>query len=178
MAEADPIFLIEAEALANIIDELDYFQILKIDRKAKPEEVKAAYFRESRLYHPDQFFRMENGPSKAAIAKIYKRVNEAWVVLRDDTKRAKYIADVTGPDRAKKLRYTEVSEEEVKRAREAELGSTPHGRKTFMQGLLDFEARRYPQAVMNFKLAVQFEPQNEFFKRKLEEATRLAGQKK
>lgn len=178
MAEVDPIFLIEAEALANIIDELDYFQILKVDRKAKPEELKPAYFRESRLYHPDQFYRMEEGPAKQAIGKIYKRVNEAWIVLSDDTKRAKYIADITGPDRLKKLRYTETSDEEIKRAREAEMGTTPHGRKTFQQGMLDFEARRYAQAVNNFRLAAQFEPQNPYFRQKLEEAMKLAGVKR
>ena len=103
MAETDPTFLIEAEAVAQFIDELDYFQILKIEQNAKPQEVKLAYFRESRVYHPDQFFRMEAGPGKQAIGKIYKRVNEAWVVLRDDTKRAKYIADISGPEREKKL---------------------------------------------------------------------------
>jgi curved DNA-binding protein CbpA len=178
MADVDPIFLIEAEALANIIDELDYFQILKVDRKAKPDEVKTAYFRESRLYHPDQFFRMQEGPPKRAIGKIYKRVNEAWVVLSDDTKRTKYLADITGSDRAKKLRYTETSEEELKRSREAEMGTTPHGRKTFQQGLLDLEAGRVQQAITNFKLAIQFEPQNAFFRQKLTEASRLIGTKR
>src|SRR4051794_26157783 len=98
MAEIDPVFLIEAEALATIVDELDYFQILKIDAKARPDEVKQAYFRESRLYHPDQFFGMPASPGKQAIGKIYKRVNEAWVVLRDDAKRSRYLADIAGPD--------------------------------------------------------------------------------
>ena len=43
MAELDPVFLIEAEALSNIVDELDYFQILKLEPTARPDEIKAAY---------------------------------------------------------------------------------------------------------------------------------------
>lgn len=178
MAEIDPVFLIETEALSQILDELDYFQILKIETNVRVEEIKAAYFRESRLYHPDKYFGLPVGAEKTAIGRIYKRVNEAWVCLRDDAKRAKYVADITGPDRAKKLRYTEVSEEELKRQREQEMGTTPHGRKTFQQALLDFEAGRYAQAHQNFKMALSFEPQNAFFKQKLEEAARLTGPKK
>ena len=178
MAEVDPIFLIEAEALGQIIDELDYFQILKIQQLAKPQEVKEAYYRESRLYHPDQFYGMEEGTAKKAIGKIYKRVNEAWMVLRDDTKRGKYLADLGGPDREKKLRYTEASEEELKRQREAEMGTTPQGRKTFQQGLLELDAGRYQQALMSFKLAAQYEPQNALFKLKMDEAAKKLGAKK
>jgi curved DNA-binding protein CbpA len=96
----DPIFEIEAQALAQIIDELDYFQILKIEPNASPVDIKNAYFRESRAYHPDQFFAVPDGDGKRAVAKIYKRINEAFVCLRDDRKRAKYLADVSGPDRA------------------------------------------------------------------------------
>jgi curved DNA-binding protein CbpA len=175
MPQNDPAFLIEAEAVADIIDELDYFQILKLEQTASQEEIKAAYFRESRLYHPDQFYSMEEGKPKQAISRVYKRVNEAWVVLRDDVKRGKYTADISGPDRAKKLRYTEASEEELKKQKDAELGTTPQGRKTFAAGLRDLEAGRYAQALMNFKLAAQFEPQNALFKQKRDEAAKLAG---
>jgi DnaJ-class molecular chaperone len=177
MADIDPVFAIESQTLAEIIDQLDYFQILKVDQSAAPAALKVGYFRESRLYHPDQFYMLAPSPAKDAISLIYKRVNEAWVVLRDDAKRAKYLADINGPERDKKLRYTEASEEELKKQRDAELGTTPQGRKTFAQGLRDLEAGRYPQALLNLRLAVQFEPQNTLFKQKRDEAARLAGAK-
>jgi len=178
MADFDPLFEIEAQALSGVIDELDYFQVLKIEQNTPPPKIKDAYFRESRLYHPDQFFAMPNGETKSAVAKIYKRINEAWVVLRDERKRTKYLQDINGPERGKKLRFTEASEEELKKQREQELGTTPHGRKTFQQGLLDLDAGRFAQAASNFKMALTFEPQNALFKAKLEEATRLAAGKK
>lgn len=174
----DPIFEIEAQAVAQLIDELDYFQILKLEPNATPAEIKQAYFRESRAYHPDQFFASSNEEGKRAVARIYKRINEAFVCLRDDRKRAKYVADLSGPDREKKLRYTEQSEEELKRQREEELGKTPQGRKMVQQALLDLDGGRYAQAAQNFRMALMYEKDNAFIKQKLDEAQRLAGGKK
>jgi curved DNA-binding protein CbpA len=178
MAELDPNFDIEAQALAQIIEELDYFQILKVEQTATAEELKQAYFRESRLYHPDQFYAAADSEGKRAVFRIYKRINEAFVCLRDGRKRAKYQQDVNGPDRARKLRYTEASEEELKREREAELGVTPQGRKMFAAGVLELEACRYAQAAQNFKMALMYEPQNVLFKQKQEEAAKLASGRK
>ena len=77
-------FEIEAQALAQILDELDYFQILKIAQHASPVEIKAAYYRESRAYHPDRYSTLPPGELKDNIGRIYKRINEAYVCLRDD----------------------------------------------------------------------------------------------
>src|SRR5207248_5662409 len=98
----DETFAIEAQALAQVLDELDYFQILKIGQGASPNEIKSAYYRESRAYHPDRFYQLKNLGLKESIGRIYKRINEAYVCLRDDVKRAKYLADVSGLERQKK----------------------------------------------------------------------------
>jgi curved DNA-binding protein CbpA len=178
MAELDPVFEIEAQALAGIVDQLDYFQILKIEQSVGIGEIKEAYFRESRLYHPDRYFGLPEGELKSAVSKIYKRINEAWVCLRDDRKRDKYVSDISGPDREKKLRYTDVSEEELKKARDAEMGTTPQGKKMFQAGLLDLESGRYTQAAQNFKMALMYEPANVLFKQKQDESLKLASGKK
>lgn len=175
MADIDPVFEIEAQAVAQLIDELDYFQILKVEQSVSPAELKAAYYRESRTYHPDRFFSAPDSDGKRAIEKIYRRVNEAYVVLRDDAKRAKYTGDVNGPDRERKLRFTEESEQEQKAQREAEMGITPQGRRMFQAGLIDLDAGRFPQAAQNFRMALMYEPQNALFKQKLEEASKLAS---
>src|SRR5205085_5577768 len=111
----DEAFEIEAQALAQILDELDYFQILKIGQQASPADIKAAYYRESRAYHPDRFSTLAPGALKENIGRIYKRINEAYVCLRDDSKRTKYLGDVIGPDRQSKLRFIEASEQELKK---------------------------------------------------------------
>lgn len=173
MAELDPVFEIETQAVSLIIDELDYFQILKVEQTTPVSAIRDAYFRESRTYHPDRYFTLPEGELKTAIGRIYKRINEAWVCLRDDTKRARYQTDINGAEREKKLRYTEASEEEHRRARDAQLGITPQGRSIFQQGLAELEAGRHSQAAQNFKMALMYEPQNEYFKAKSEEVANL-----
>ena len=169
----DEAFQIETQALAQILDELDYFQILKIGQNASPNEIKAAYYRESRAYHPDRFSTLEAGELKDNIGRIYKRINEAYVCLRDDVKRPKYQADISGPERQKKLRFVEASEQEMKKDKEQEIGTTPQGRKFFMAGLSDMAGQRFAAAERNFKMALTYEPNNPNYKAKRDEAGKL-----
>ena len=147
-AGVDPAFAAEAEYWSDRLEELDYFQVLKLLPVAGPGDVKKAYHRESRAYHPDKFFKLQDEDFQDRVDRIYKRINEAYVVLRDDRKRAKYAGDVAGPNRAQKLRFTEESEQEVKAAakkeREEVVGTTPQGRKFFEQGMKDLAANRFP----------------------------------
>jgi DnaJ-class molecular chaperone len=169
----DEAFEIEARALAQVLEELDYFQILKIGQNVSPAELKAAYYRESRSYHPDRFSTLPPGEMKDTISRIYKRINEAYVCLRDDVKRAKYLADILGPERQKKIRYDEASEQELKKEKEQEVGTTPQGRKFYMAGLTDMAAQRFASAERNFKMALTYEPGNPNFKAKRDEAGKL-----
>ncbi len=62
----------------------DYYDILGVGRKASEKEIKQAYRRLARKYHPDV-----NPNDKAAEAK-FKEIGEAYEVLSDAEKRAKY----------------------------------------------------------------------------------------
>ena len=166
-------FEIEAQALAQILDELDYFQILKVGQNAAPVEIKNAYYRESRAYHPDKFSALPPSELKDNIGKIYTRINEGYVCLRDDTRRTKYLGDILGTDRQKKLRFVEASEQEMKKEKEQEVGATPQGRKFFMAGLSDMAGQRFASAERNFKMALTYEPNNPNFKAKRDEAAKL-----
>jgi curved DNA-binding protein CbpA len=168
----DPQFVIELEALAQALDELDYFGILKLPETAGAAEIKAAYHAESRAYHPDRFAALPDQELKDRIARIYRRINEAYTVLRDDAKRKKYAADVSGPERQKKLRFTEADEVEVKedqkRKVEEQFGFTPNGRKFYKAAAADIEAERWESAERNLKSALMYEPGNARFKEQLE----------
>jgi curved DNA-binding protein CbpA len=172
MEAIDASFEIELQAMMQVLDELDYFQVLKVPMGADPATIKAAYYRESRVYHPDRFYQVASIELKEAVGRIYKRINEAYVTLRDDSKRAKYAADVSGPDRPKKLRFVEASEQELKKDKESEIGTTPQGRKFFQAGMLDLMAQRWSQAERNFKLALTYEPANPNYKARREEAAK------
>ncbi len=167
----DPQFLIEVEALAAALDEIDYFGVLKIPQTASPAEIKAAYYRESRAYHPDRFAAFPDPALRDLVGRVYRRINEAYTVLRDDRKRAKYAADVSGPDRAKRLRFTEADEAQVKegekRKIEEQLGTTPNGRKFYAAALADVQAQRWEAAQRALKSAIMYEPANARFKEQL-----------
>jgi DnaJ-class molecular chaperone len=164
-------FLMEVETLAAVLDQLDYYGVLKIPQTATPAEIKAAYYRESRAYHPDRYAALESPELKEMIGRIYRRVNEAYTVLRDDRKRTKYLADVTGPEREQKLRFTEADEAQVKEAQkkkiEEQFGQTPNGRKFYAAALKEIEAGRWDAAERALKSALMYEAGNAKFKEQL-----------
>ena len=63
----------------------DYYEILGVKRDAKESEIKSAYRKLARKYHPDV------NKDKSAVEK-FKDINEAYEVLSDKDKRARYDA--------------------------------------------------------------------------------------
>jgi len=163
----DETFRIEVETLAEALDHLDYFAILKVPQTVAPGDIRAAYHRESRIYHPDRFAATADAHFRDLVGRIYRRINEAYTVLRDDARRAKYLADVSGADRERKLRFTDADEAEVKEALkrkvEEQLGQTPNGRKFFSAALSDIQAGRWDAAERNLRMALMYEPENSRF---------------
>ncbi|MDY6782966.1 MAG: J domain-containing protein [Cyanobacteriota bacterium] len=62
----------------------NYYEILEIDGSATSQEVKQAYRRLARRYHPDL------NPGDRAAEEKFKSINEAYGVLSDQSKRSEY----------------------------------------------------------------------------------------
>jgi curved DNA-binding protein len=63
---------------------IDYYKVLEVDRSATDADIKKAYRRLARKYHPDL------NPNDAGAKKKFQQINEANEVLSDPEKRKKY----------------------------------------------------------------------------------------
>lgn len=64
----------------------DYYELLGVDRKASDKEIKAAYRKLARKWHPD----LHPAAEKKEAEDKFKRINEAYEVLKDPEKRERY----------------------------------------------------------------------------------------
>ncbi len=78
----------------------DYYEILGIARNASEKEIKTAFRRLARKYHPD----LHTGEEKKKAEEKFKELNEANEVLSDPEKRKKY--DQLGADWQQGMDFT------------------------------------------------------------------------
>ena len=66
------------------MDYKDYYKILGVDRKASDDDIRKAYRKLAKQYHPDY------NPNNKKAEDTFKEINEAYEVLSDSKKRSHY----------------------------------------------------------------------------------------
>ncbi len=99
----------------------DYYKTLGVERTASDKEIKSAYRKLARKYHPDV------NPNNKDAEKRFKEINEAYQVLGDADKRKKY--DQLGADWQRGE-----AEEELRRRYAAQGGAAAGGGFTAGEG--------------------------------------------
>ena len=66
------------------MDYKDYYQILGVNRNASTDEIRSAYRKLAMKYHPDR------NPGDKQAEEHFKEINEAYQVLSDSEKRARF----------------------------------------------------------------------------------------
>ena len=65
-------------------DKRDYYEVLGVDKNASADDIKKAYRKLAKQYHPDLH------PDDKVAEEKFKEINEAYEVLSDEDKKAKY----------------------------------------------------------------------------------------
>lgn len=72
-------------------DKKNYYEVLGVDRNATPDQIKSAYRKLAKQYHPDFH------PNDAEAAEKFKEINEANETLSDENKRKQYDYELDHP---------------------------------------------------------------------------------
>ncbi|MSP61101.1 MAG: hypothetical protein EXR72_12300 [Myxococcales bacterium] len=132
-------------AKTKLIDRGDLFEVLGLPRDADGAAVKAAYLFATKVLHPDRFAGSAYDGLRNDATRICSRLNEAYSMLRDDTRRAAYLSELNTP--------TENTGDHAK------VQAILDGEAALVAGEDRFRRRDFPGAVEAFTRAVQLHPE-------------------
>ena len=75
------------EVLRELADTEDYYTLLNVGKTADQDEIRRAYHRLCRLYHPDRY---QDEKKQNTATEFFRRIQEAYKVLSDPRTRAIY----------------------------------------------------------------------------------------
>lgn len=84
------------------ISVLNYYQILQVSSDSSASEVKQAYFKLARKYHPDLFSRNLSTEIKNKIDDIFDKITKSYHTLSDDNKKQEYNKKLDSPKKGSK----------------------------------------------------------------------------
>lgn len=177
------------------LDEWNHYALLGLKRTAPSSDIKRAYFKASKEFHPDAFFRKELGTFRGRVDKIFRAMKAAYDVLSDPERRSAYDAvAVTGftPEELKELealaeqqRAKEAEklrdERLAERLKEKRLKHNPmierlQKARDYMKLAEDaLAAGKFAEAPRHAKLAVEYAPQDEALKKRVASLTEEAN---
>ncbi len=177
------------DRLYDDLDKATYYEIMQVSKDAPAKAVKRAYYKLSREFHPDRFFRREMGSYKPKLEQVFAKVNEAYRVLSEPETREDYDAsifaeelgqsgqlsmathEVTFSSQLPLRRTRETGQVKTKRKKVA----TPaflkkaqkeltdrlrEARKAYMLGQRKYEAGEFEDAAGLFQRAMMLDPKN------------------
>ena len=176
-----------------------YHEILGVPVGTEPKALKRAYFRLSKEFHPDRYFRKQVGAYLGRLEKIFKKLLEAHEMLSDpalcgvdNTETA-----AAGPASLESKQGPPVSEVTIEKARRAPRpltklerlkqrmpfrvsGTVIEARRAravpiFDAGCVSMKEGRFQEAEASFRIAISFDPSCAEFKAALGDLRVLAA---
>jgi curved DNA-binding protein CbpA len=69
---------------------MNFFELLGVTSDADSKQIRRAYFKHSKRFHPDRYFSKNCGHYKEKLAKIFAQMTSAYEALMNDGTREKY----------------------------------------------------------------------------------------
>ena len=161
----EPLAPTEIRALARLLGEMNYYELLHLRPDAGSADVKRAYHATTRVFHPDANRTLEP-ELQEAVRRIAMRVSEAYSVLRDPRRRRAYDLRLSEDGRIR-MQLAEASAEAGRRDVSEREGRTPEGRRYYKLAQRDLARRDFAAAARNLQTALTFERDNASFKEQL-----------
>jgi len=131
--------IVEVFAFQEKLAAMNYYQILQVTNDAPSEEIKKAYFRLARKYHPDLFRQELSEEQMSVVDDVFDRITKAYQMLSNKEKRREYDDRLAAPPEEKGLNQ----------AKEAE--------KRFRQGKTLYDQGRYEDALIFLEQCVRLD---------------------
>lgn len=150
-----------------------YHELLGVERDADAKQIKRAYFKLSKDYHPDRYFRRNIGAHAERLDCIFKKILEAYELLSDPTTRAEVERSLDaappppggGPQRplTKLERLRQRMPFKIPEAVLNERRARAHD--FFDAARFAMENGNYLEAASSVRLAIAFDPFNDEYKK-------------
>jgi curved DNA-binding protein CbpA len=134
--ETDSAFIKKVEDTFNKLADTDFYHILNVEQNANREEIKKAYYKVAKVFHPDRHFSLPSETLKTKLNTIFSQITEAYRILSDQKLRHGYDQSMTT-----KPAPIEKSNEEIAEVRFRE------GKEALMNGHYTDAAELFGQAV-------------------------------
>jgi|Deesub1362A_J573_1020465.scaffolds.fasta_scaffold00132_48 tetratricopeptide (TPR) repeat protein len=84
----------EIEDMFRNYERLGYYGVLGVKRDASKDEIRKAYYKVAKRFHPDRHFLFDDDSLRNKLNRIFSYINEAYRVLSDPEKRRRYDNEV------------------------------------------------------------------------------------
>jgi curved DNA-binding protein CbpA len=88
--DSDPAFVKKVEDTFNRLTKTDCYGLLDVEMKATYDEIKRAYYRVAKIFHPDKHFSLPSEALKNKLNTIFSQITEAYRTLSDQKMRTQY----------------------------------------------------------------------------------------
>jgi tetratricopeptide (TPR) repeat protein len=90
LTEEEEQFVNEVKGLYESLDGISYYRLLGVDSNANGKEIKQAYMKMVKKFHPDKYAHKKFGNLGNILDKLFVEISTANSVLCDDVKRREY----------------------------------------------------------------------------------------